>query len=448
MNRNRQNKRYFQEDERDEAHDIILKRVPHRGCRVDTAKTVAETLMRHIMEHHGGDEADYTSLYPKSVDVQEAGRHGQETINVYVHLLNNRRNKELVNICERRPLSILNEIVSVVESSTIAHHIRDLHKQYLWEARTGAAPCRLVGCRRCASENVRDLQGRLDFPNPSRMKRPCSQSLINQQDEKKTKGYDILRFAEHHDPTDVRTQLLDGAESSLNDKERSDAASDLSPEVSTASSTRMESTKKPQVDSGVQSESPSPEVVSSRSVKASTMLTPVDLVRSIISVSDIRPVPADRETAIMMIRALQTAASSDKASPQPVGGPQLVDSPQLVSDRPDLPIVTRGSILARSDTQLTPPASVQAGQTAVATTSSEETAPNIQLVSDLADISIGTEDMVLVRPSRQLTPPPALCTGLIVGISRPDRSPYWVVQPWPSGGASMPLDEWKKANRL
>lgn len=285
------------------------------------------------------------------------------------------------------------------------------------------------------------------------MKRPCSQYLIDQQDEKKTK--------------------------------RSDASSGLSPELSTASSTSMESTEKPLEDSGVKSESPSPEVITYRSVEASTVrtkdctptqllastelkdkcrrtpstlpidhsdkpadsqptLSPFELVRSIFEVSGSRPVPADRETAIRMIRALQTAtttASSDKANPQ------LVGDPQLVSDLADLPTVPVDRVLVRPAIQLTPPPSVQTGQTAVATTSPEETSPNLQLVSDLADISIGAGDMVLARPARQLTPPPALRTGLIVGISRPDRSPYWVVQPWPSGGASMPLDEWKETNR-
>jgi hypothetical protein len=161
----------------------------------------------------------------------------------------------------------------VVESSTIAHHTRDLHKQYLWDARSGAALCRLVGCRRCASENDRDLQGRLGFPNQAGMKRPCSQSLIKQQDEKKSKSNDLVRFTEHRNPTDVRNQLPDGADFILNDKKRSDDASGLSPGASTASSKSMESTEKPLEDSGVKSESHSPEVVTNRSVEASTVPT-------------------------------------------------------------------------------------------------------------------------------------------------------------------------------
>ena len=188
-----------------------------------------------------------------------------------MHLLNNRRNKELVNICERRPLSIFNEIVSVVESSTIAHHTRDPHKQYLWDVRTGVVgwwavddvPLRTTGTTR------------VDwiFPNQAGMKRSCSQSLIKQQDEKKTKSTDILRFTEHRNPTDVHNQWPDGPDFILIDKKRSDAASGLSPGASTSSSTSMESTEKPLEDSGVKSEFPSPEVVTSRSVDAPTVPT-------------------------------------------------------------------------------------------------------------------------------------------------------------------------------
>ncbi len=44
-----------------------------------------QCLIQHVRQHHRGDEDEYSLLFPRHVDVQEANRNIQSTINAHAH---------------------------------------------------------------------------------------------------------------------------------------------------------------------------------------------------------------------------------------------------------------------------------------------------------------------------------------------------------------------------
>ncbi len=464
MNTTRQRKtakRYYQEEE-DDQHDIIVKRVPYHGCMTDTATTVAEAVIQHVKQHHGGDEDEYSLVFPRHVDVQEANRNNQPTINAYVQLILPKRNQELVSLCARHPLFIFSDRVEVVESKTVARHHQDPHKSYLWSVRTGAAACRVVGCRRCGPSSRQDVQSRLSSNSQGGMKRERSQQQI-QQEEKKSRTDDLLFYAEIRTPTDTRRRpLVDQRDFlGLNVSNRTYRPLSAGGSETTSKRASYEPSGNLSNDSGAYSKSTSPESLRE------------DTANAINHSSKSSPNKAEDLSGLTAPSSIEKHSATNTSR---LSTPQLLINTELEQQcQLDLSGIHSGaSTHTPSDVAMEPALQVRSEPTSpsaegggerIESSDREATSQTIQapqpnasydvattgqqLASDLAIITIGTaeaEETALACTTRPTTPPPAIYTG-IVGIPRPDRSPYWVVQPWPTGESSVSLAEWQNTFR-